>query len=101
MFPHRQVTLLLWHTGWRLQHTEKPTHWGEQLQLGHSSDTKHVFLYSRPSLSSQEPKMNQKVPCKKPGRRALQAALLTLHRCTVFSTAFGKLDPEKQLWSWS
>lgn len=59
MFPHRQVTLLLWHTGWRLQHTEKPTHWGEQLQLGHSSDTKRVSLQQAKSeltRAKDEPK---------------------------------------------
>lgn len=44
MLPQRQVTLLLWHTGWRLLHTDKLTHMDEQLQLGHWRDTKRVSL---------------------------------------------------------
>lgn len=42
--PTEAGNLLLWHTGWRLLHTDKLTHRGEQLQLGHWSDTKHVSL---------------------------------------------------------
>lgn len=64
-------------------HPDKQAQPGEQPQLGHRSDTQHVFLYSRPSLSSQQPKLNLIIPCPRPGRRALQAAFAHAAPCSA------------------
>lgn len=84
MFPQRQVTS-------SARGLELPAHrqagtprWATAAwTFKWHQPTKHVFLYSRPSLSSQQPKLNHIGPCQRPGRRALQAALAHTASCSA------------------